>query len=127
MKENHSEKKTGSRAAANQVAQRKSQGKSLPSSGTGIVQKSAPEEEMQLKKDVVQKSGNEDEEMQKKSLPVQKQEAAPQNNTGMPGHIKSNLEGISGMDMSDVRVNYNSEKPGQLNALAYARGNDIQI
>jgi hypothetical protein len=34
---------------------------------------------------------------------------------------------MSGMDMSDVRVHRNSHKPAQLNALAYAQGNDIHL
>jgi len=31
------------------------------------------------------------------------------------------------MDMSDVKVHYNSSKPAQLSALAYAQGNDIHV
>jgi|GEM_PF-1694218 len=50
-----------------------------------------------------------------------------ENRTGMPTHLKSGLEGLSGMDLSDVRVHYNSSKPAQLNALAYAQGADIHL
>ena len=57
------------------------------------------------------------------SLPVQK----TRNNTGLPDHLKSGIEALSGMDMSDVNVHYNSEKPAQLNAHAYAQGTDIHI
>ncbi|WAC71468.1 DUF4157 domain-containing protein [Roseateles sp. SL47] len=52
--------------------------------------------------------------------------AAP-NLTGMPDSLKSGLESMSGMDLSDVRVHTNSSQPAQLNALAYAQGNDIHL
>ncbi|CAG7640660.1 hypothetical protein PAECIP111802_02671 [Paenibacillus allorhizosphaerae] len=50
-----------------------------------------------------------------------------ENNTGMPDSLKEGLEEMSGMDLSDVRVHYNSKKPSQVDALAYAQGNDIHI
>jgi hypothetical protein len=49
------------------------------------------------------------------------------NTTGMPDQVKSGVEQLSGMDLSDVKVHYNSEKPSQLNAYAYAQGNDIHL
>jgi hypothetical protein len=49
------------------------------------------------------------------------------NNTGMPDNLKSGVENLSGMDMSDVKVHYNSSHPAQLNAHAYAQGNDIHL
>ena len=49
------------------------------------------------------------------------------NNTGMPDNLKSGVENLSGMDMSDVKVHYNSAQPDQLNAHAYAQGNDIHL
>ena len=58
---------------------------------------------------------------------IQRQEAAPANKTGMPDTLKSGLEKASGADLSDLRVHYNSEKPAQLNALAYAQGNEIHL
>ncbi|MEM7030172.1 MAG: DUF4157 domain-containing protein [Chloroflexota bacterium] len=50
-----------------------------------------------------------------------------QNKTGLPNNLKSGIEALSGMDVSDVRVHYNSSKPAQLNALAYAQGTDIHV
>jgi hypothetical protein len=85
-----------------------------------IVQRAAPEEELQMKC-VVQKAAPE-EELQMKSV-IQKKE----NKTGMPDNLKSGIENLSGMDMSDVKVHYNSSQPAQLNALAYAQGSDIHI
>lgn len=57
-----------------------------------------------------------------------KQEVPTEANlTGMPNQLKSGVEALSGMDMSDVRVHRNSDKPAQLNALAYAQGNQIHL
>ena len=55
-----------------------------------------------------------------------KEEASP-NMTSMPDHLKSGLENISGMDLSGVRVHYNSSKPKQINALAYTQGQEIHV
>jgi hypothetical protein len=57
------------------------------------------------------------------AAPVQRQE----NRTGMPDGLKAGIESLSGSDMSDVRVHRNSSQPAQLNALAYAQGNDIHL
>jgi hypothetical protein len=60
---------------------------------------------------------------QAKAAPVQRQE----NRTGMPDGLKAGIEALSGTDLSDVRVHRNSAQPAQLNALAYAQGNDIHL
>lgn len=49
------------------------------------------------------------------------------NNTGLPDKLKSGIENISGHSMDDVKVHYNSSKPAQLQALAYAQGSNIHI
>ena len=49
------------------------------------------------------------------------------NQTGMPNQLKSGLERLSNMDLSDVRVHYNSAKPADVNALAFAQGQDIHL
>lgn len=49
------------------------------------------------------------------------------NSTGIPDNLKTGIENLSGYDMSDVRVQYNSDKPAQLQAHAYAQGTDIHI
>ncbi len=54
---------------------------------------------------------------------VQKKE----NQTGLPDKLKSGIESLSGYSMDDVRVHYNSNKPAQLQAHAYAQGNEIHI
>lgn len=50
-----------------------------------------------------------------------------QNNTGLPDNLKQGIENLSGMSMDGVKVHYNSSKPAQLNALAYAQGTDIHL
>jgi hypothetical protein len=46
---------------------------------------------------------------------------------GLPSGLRAGIESLSGMDMSAVRVHRNSAQPAQLNALAYAQGNDIHL
>jgi hypothetical protein len=53
--------------------------------------------------------------------------AANANKTGLPDNLKSGIENMSGMSVDDVRVHYNSAKPAQLNAHAYAQGKDIHV
>jgi hypothetical protein len=47
--------------------------------------------------------------------------------TGLPGSLRSGLEKLSGVDLSDVNVYKNSDKPQQVGALAYTQGKDIHI
>jgi hypothetical protein len=59
--------------------------------------------------------------------PVQRLAQRAANRTGLPDHVKSGVEALSGMSMDHVRVHYNSPKPAQLNAHAYAQGSDIHV
>ena len=49
------------------------------------------------------------------------------NRTGMPDSLKSGVEQISGLSMEDVRVHYNSDRPAQLQAKAFAQGSNIHV
>lgn len=49
------------------------------------------------------------------------------NNTGLPDHLKTGIENLSGISMDAVRVHYNSYKPAKLQALAYTKGTDIYV
>lgn len=49
------------------------------------------------------------------------------NNTGLPNSLKSGIEDLSGHSLDDVKVHYNSSKPAQLNAHAYAQGTNIHV
>ncbi len=133
----------------NQAVQYKKIGSSLPAAATmqlqkeQVAQRAAPEEEtlqgkfstiqmveeeepLQGKFDTIQMM-EEEEPLQGKFGTIQKQASQPVNNTGMPDNLKSGIEGLSGIDVSDVKVHYNSSKPAQLNAHAYAQGSDIHI
>jgi hypothetical protein len=69
-------------------------------------------------------SGLEEEDLlQGKFEPIQRKK----NTTGMPDSLKSGVENLSGLSMDDVQVHYNSDKPSQLQAHAYAQGTDIHI
>lgn len=49
------------------------------------------------------------------------------NRTGVPDALKAGVERLSGYSLDDVRVHYNSPKPAQLHALAYAQGTEIHV
>ncbi|WP_205728613.1 DUF4157 domain-containing protein [Flavobacterium sp. J27] len=57
------------------------------------------------------------------TTPIQKKA----NKTGLPDNLKSGIENLSGYNMDDVKVHYNSSKPAQLQAHAYAQGTDIHV
>ncbi len=56
-------------------------------------------------------------------LPVQRKPIGG----GLPTNLKSGIEHLSGISMDDVKVHYNSSKPSQLHAHAYAQGNQIHL
>lgn len=96
------------------------------------VQAAGLEEEELMQGKFIQRAGLEDEEMlQGKADPAA---AASSVSTGvqsgaspLPADLQAGTEALSGFDLSDVRVHYNSSKPAQLNALAYAQGSDIHL
>jgi len=49
------------------------------------------------------------------------------NDTGLPDKLKAGVEQLSGVALDDVKVHYNSAKPAQLQAHAYAQGSNIHI
>ncbi len=61
--------------------------------------------------------------------PIQRKtnELGQKNTTGLPDNLKSGIENLSGRSMDDVTVHYNSSKPAQLQAHAYAQGTDIHL
>ncbi|GGH69175.1 hypothetical protein HNQ91_002757 [Filimonas zeae] len=114
----------------------------LPVQGKLTAQLAAPEEELPLQgKFVAQLQAGPEEELPvqgkftaqlqapEEELPVQGKFAVQrvENKTGMPDSLKSGVESMSGYSMDNVRVHYNSDKPAQLNALAYAQGSDIHM
>jgi hypothetical protein len=91
------------------------------------------EEPLQGKAETAQLEGLEEEEpLQGKAVgaetTIQRLESgARANNTGLPDNLKSGIENISGISMDDVKVHYDSAKPAQLKALAYAQGTNIHV
>lgn len=57
-------------------------------------------------------------EAQKRTLP---------NLTGIPTQMKLDFEQRSGLSFDDVRVHYSSEKPAQVQALAYTQGTQVYL
>jgi hypothetical protein len=47
--------------------------------------------------------------------------------TGLPDHLKSAVEGLSGVSLDDVRVRYGSSKPASVDAVAFTHGSRIEI
>lgn len=97
------------------------------------VQQAALEEEeepLQGKFAVLQQAALvEEEPLQGKFEPatVSQRQAEAGNNTGMPDQLKSGIESLSGYAMDDVKVHYNSAKPAQMQAHAYAQGSEIHL
>jgi len=76
-------------------------------------------ESVQAKSNSINRNSNLD--LVESENPVQRKD------NGLPEPLKSNMETLSGYSLDDVDVNYNSEKPAQLNAKAYAKGSQIEI
>ena len=61
------------------------------------------------------------------SIPKQPVSQLSKDSHSLPDNVKQGVESLSGISMDDVKVHYNSAKPAQLNAHAYAQGTDIHI
>jgi hypothetical protein len=53
--------------------------------------------------------------------------SAPPNTTGLPDHLRAGVEHLSGLDLGDVKVHFNSSKPAGVDALAYTQGTQIHV
>ncbi|MDM5179909.1 DUF4157 domain-containing protein [Massilia sp. DJPM01] len=53
--------------------------------------------------------------------------APTSNHTGLPDQLKSGIESLFGISMDHVKVHFNSSRPAQLHAHAYAQGSDIHL
>jgi len=84
------------------------------------IQQKTDEEELMQGKFAMQRA-IEDEELQGKFI------QRAENKTGMPDNLKSGVEQLSGLDMSDVRVHFNSAKPASVQAHAYTQGTNIHV
>lgn len=97
--------------------------------GKFVAQRAEEEELLQGKFATAQLAGIEEEEpiQGKFSNTATAQLEEKPNNTGLPNQLKSGIESLSGMSLDGVKVHYNSDKPAQLNAHAYAQGTDIHV
>lgn len=59
--------------------------------------------------------------------PKQKLLQRAANHGGLPENVRNGIEALSGLSLGHVRVHYNSSRPAQLNAHAYAQGSDIHV
>ena len=91
------------------------------------IQRVEEEELLQGKFDTAQRVEEELLQGQFNTAQLAKASAEKQNNTGLPDNLKRGIENLSGMSLDNVKVHYNSSKPAQLNALAYAQGTDIHL
>jgi hypothetical protein len=100
-----------------------------PLQGKFVAQRAEEEELLQGKFATAQLAGIEEEEpiQGKFSNTATAQLEEKPNNTGLPNQLKSGIESLSGMSLDGVKVHYNSDKPAQLNAHAYAQGTDIHV
>jgi hypothetical protein len=131
--------KTTAQKKSNYSAANSSSSSAIQKKAVSVIQKAAPEEEVQQHKSdrTVQKAAAPD--LEEKPLGVTQHKISKENpvneipaqrkenKTGMPDNLKSGIENLSGMNMDHVRVHYNSSQPAQLNALAYAQGSDIHV
>jgi hypothetical protein len=46
---------------------------------------------------------------------------------GLPEHLRTGVEALSGVPMDGVNVHYDSQRPAQFGALAYTQGTDIHV
>lgn len=59
---------------------------------------------------------------------AQAEEAAPTSGPGgLPAQLRAGLETLGGVSLEGVRVHYNSARPAQLQAQAFAQGQDIHL
>ncbi|WP_299495241.1 DUF4157 domain-containing protein [uncultured Shewanella sp.] len=60
-------------------------------------------------------------------LSISSQTSSESSHKGLPERLKLGIEQLSGHSMDDVKVHRNSSKPAQLQAHAFAQGNDIYL
>lgn len=117
----HAKQPANSRPAQTKANNQASEKSILQAYKQNVAQREALDEEepTQTKsKDTAQLEGMEEDEE-----PAQRKA----NDTGLPDNLKSGVENLSGHSMDDVKVHYNSAKPAELQAHAYAQGSDIHV
>ena len=112
---------------------------SMKANGQAQINDNRVESSVQRKlAETIQAKDDDEEKIQKKSIQMADKEEEEkiqtkkvtqriENKTGMPDNLKSGVEQLSGLDMSDVRVHYNSPEPAQVQAHAYTQGSNIHV
>jgi len=97
----------------------------------GTLQRQEEEEELlQGRFDPAQRLADEEEEplqARADAGPAPDAHVAAAGPGGLPAGLRSGIEALSGMDMSDVQVHGGSSKPAEIHALAYTQGNEIHV
>lgn len=90
-----------------------------------VQRQGVPEEEemIQGKFQTLQRMAPEEEEEPLQGKFIQRKA----NDTGLPDHLKSGIENLSGIAMDDVKVHFNSARPAPLQAHAFTQGADIHV
>jgi Domain of unknown function (DUF4157) len=117
-----------------QALQRAGVEEELPAQGKAL-QRAGVDEELPAQGKALQRAGGEEElpaqgkadPLQREAQPAAAATAAPAAANGLPGPLRQGVEALSGMDLSDVRVHRNSDRPATVQALAYAQGNDVHL
>lgn len=60
-------------------------------------------------------------------LPTKQSSRQRPNDNGLPEELRSGVEALSGYNMGDVKVHYNSSRPASVGANAYAQGSEIHL
>lgn len=105
--------------------------KRLAADSDATMQRVGEEEPVQGRFAVMQRMA-EEEPLQRQSVSTEtarstKPSDAKTNRTGLPDQLKTGIESLSGVSLDGVKVHYNSSRPKQLNALAYAQGGNIHL
>ncbi|GEM_PF-2137725 len=136
-------KMVAQREPANEAAESSTDDKTV--SGNFHAKISSDDAEELLQQKAIQRKAPEEEELLQgkfrsqpiKQMKLEEEEKLPsqakaitqrvENKTGMPDNLKTGVEQLSGLDMSDVKVHYNSAKPASVQAHAYTQGSDIHV
>lgn len=120
--------KHGSSKHNQALAKTKSTGNKTGTAGSATFDDKRPEAQLQTQQiGMIQRAALTKNTTQNKSPSPVKNSSLKKNNGGLPDDLKAGIERLSGYSMADVKVHYNSPKPIQLNAHAYAQGTDIHI
>ncbi|ASZ14956.1 DUF4157 domain-containing protein [Chitinophaga pendula] len=90
---------------------------------SALLEEEQPVQRMAEEEEPVQRVAGGASALLEEEQPVQRKA----NDTGLPDQLKTGIAHLSGFSMDDVKVHYNSDKPGQMQALAYAQGTDIHV